>query len=118
MRQAVCKKNDLRPGEIMEATFGRIPIVVCRTSDGRFYAFANRCIHQGAPLAKGKLCGTSAPTDQVGEYNYVREGEILRCPWHGREFDVKNEGCMLADSKSRLRNFKVSVEVDEVVVYK
>lgn len=116
MKQVVCKKDALRPGELKQVTLGRLSIVVCRTSDGDFYAFSNRCIHQGAPISKGELCGTSAPTDTLGEYNYVKDGEILRCPWHGREFDVKDEGRMLADRKCKLSNFKVFVEGDEVFV--
>ncbi|WP_240511958.1 Rieske (2Fe-2S) protein [Paludifilum halophilum] len=118
MKQAVCKKNDLRPGGMMKATLGRMPIVVCRTLDGGFYAFSNQCIHQGAPMSEGVVCGASAPTDQPGEYRYVKEGEILRCPWHGREYDIKNEGRMLSDPNRRLPGFKVAIEGDDVVVSK
>lgn len=118
MKQVVCKKDAIRPGQLMEVMFNRLPVVVCRTLDDQFYAFSNRCVHQGAPMSKGSLCGTSAPTETLGEYNYVKEGEILRCPWHGREFDVKNEGRMLADEKCRLGKFQVSVEGDEIIIYK
>jgi nitrite reductase/ring-hydroxylating ferredoxin subunit len=118
MGEVVCRKSDLNAGEMMEASFGRHSIVVCRSSDDKYYAFLNRCIHQGAPMAKGKLCGAPEPTDKVGEYNFIKEGEILRCPWHGREFDIKNNGCMLADSRYKLRQFKVSVEGDKVIVSK
>jgi nitrite reductase/ring-hydroxylating ferredoxin subunit len=118
MRQVVGKKGEIKPGEMMESSLGKLSIVVCRTLDGEFYAFANKCIHQGASLAKGKLCGTSAQTDTVGEYNYCHEGEILRCPWHGREFDVKNEGRMLADPETKLPSFKVDLEGDDIVVSK
>ncbi|MBU8906305.1 Rieske (2Fe-2S) protein [Desertibacillus haloalkaliphilus] len=114
----VCKKTDLNPGEMMESTFGKHSIVVARASDGEYYAFLNRCIHQGAALSKGKICGAPEPTDNLGEYDFKREGDILRCPWHGREFDIKNEGCMLANSKFKLKNFKVKVEDENVIVYK
>jgi nitrite reductase/ring-hydroxylating ferredoxin subunit len=116
MKQIVCKKDELLPGGMIEATLGRVSIVVCRTTDGNFYAFANRCIHQGAPMSKGKICGAPAPTDTPGQYHYVREGEILRCPWHGREYDIKDGGRMLADPSLQLRDFKVWVEGDEVLV--
>jgi nitrite reductase/ring-hydroxylating ferredoxin subunit len=118
MRQVVCRKDDIQLGNMIEATLDRLSLVVCRTKDDRYYAFLNRCIHQGAPLSKGKLCGAPAPTETVGEYRFEKEGEILRCPWHGREFDVKNEGRMLADPRCKLRSFSVAVEGDEVVVYK
>lgn len=118
MREIVCKKEELRPGSMKEATLGRTPIVVCRTLDGDFFAYTNKCIHQGAPLSKGKLCGAAAPTDTPGKYSYENEGEILRCPWHGREFDIKNEGRMLADQNRKLPGFKVLIEGDDVVVSK
>jgi nitrite reductase/ring-hydroxylating ferredoxin subunit len=118
MREVACKTEDLQPGNIMETTLGRTPIVLCRTLDGTFHAYSNKCIHQGAPLSKGKLCGAAAPTDTHGEYCYIKEGEILRCPWHGREFDIKDEGRMLADPNRRLPGFKVSVEGQDVIVSK
>lgn len=116
MRVAVCKTYELAPGEMKESAIGKTPIVVCRTADGEFYALSNRCIHQGAPMSKGKICGATAPTDTPGEYRYSREGEILRCPWHGREYDIKQGGKMLADSRRKLPSFKVSIEGDNVVV--
>ncbi|MDQ0297960.1 nitrite reductase/ring-hydroxylating ferredoxin subunit [Salibacterium salarium] len=117
MEQTVCHKEDLQPGEMMESTLGKHSIVVCRASDGHYYAFLNRCIHQGAPLSKGKLCGAPAPTEHVGEYAFEKDGDILRCPWHSREFDIKNEGRMLVNEKFKIKNFNVTVENDEVIVY-
>ncbi|HEU5140259.1 MAG TPA: Rieske (2Fe-2S) protein [Bacillales bacterium] len=118
MKQVVCKKAELQPGEKMRTNLGRIPVVVCRTLDGEFYAFSNSCIHQGAPMSEGAICGATAPTDTPGDYRYEKEGEILRCPWHGREYDIKNEGRMLVDPSRRLPSFNVSIEEDKVVVSK
>src|SRR5690625_4515433 len=92
MSQVVCQKDDLQPGEIMEVTYKEKSIVLCRSKAGDFYAFLNRCLHQGAPLSEGKLCSTSAFTDTHGEYRTVKDGEILRCPWHGIEFDITDGG--------------------------
>ncbi|HET7579491.1 MAG TPA: Rieske (2Fe-2S) protein [Bacillales bacterium] len=118
MKQVVCKKDELHPGTMTTTMLGRIPVVVCRTLDGNFYAFSNQCIHQGAPMSKGIMCGASAPTDTPGEYRYEKESEILRCPWHGREYDIKKEGRMLADPNRKLPGFHVSVEENNVVVSK
>lgn len=116
-QQVICHQDDIKPGDMKEAELGRIPIVVCRTLDGEFYAFTNNCIHQGAPLAKGKICG-APQADTPGEYRYCQEGEILRCPWHGREFNIKDEGRMLANPKRKLPSFNVTIEDEHVVVYK
>lgn len=116
MRKVVCKQEEIEPGDMMEAKLGPIPIIVCRTPDGEFYALANRCLHQGAPLSEGVLCGAAAPTDSPGEYNYIKEGEVLRCPWHGIEYDIKSGGRMLADPHSKLKSFNVDIEEGDVVV--
>lgn len=118
MRKVVCKKEDIDPGKMKSASVGIIPIVVCRTNDGEFYAFANKCLHQGAPLSEGALVGDTERTDVHGKYEYIKDGEILRCPWHGLEYDIKNGGCMLADPQQHLRGFNVTIEDDDVVVYK
>ncbi|MFD2762048.1 Rieske (2Fe-2S) protein [Lentibacillus juripiscarius] len=118
MREVVCKKEDIDPGKMRSASLGKVPIVICRTKDGEFYAYANRCLHQGAPLSEGALCGDTKRTDVHGNYEYIRDGEILRCPWHGLEYDIKNDGCMLAEPQKKLRRFNVTIEDDHVVVYK
>ncbi|WP_059103069.1 Rieske (2Fe-2S) protein [Shouchella shacheensis] len=118
MQKVICQTDDLAPGEMLEAEFDGRPVVICRASDGEFHAFTNLCPHQGAPLGKGKLCGAPEPTDQIGEYNYQNEGNILRCPWHGREFHIKDHGRMLANPKYKLREYKLRVEDDTVTLYK
>jgi nitrite reductase/ring-hydroxylating ferredoxin subunit len=55
--------------------------------DERYYALRNTCPHAGARLCEGTLSGL-VTSGAPGEYSYAREGEILRCPWHGWEFDV------------------------------
>src|SRR4028118_1379162 len=75
---------------------------------GRIVAYRNVCPHAGAPVCQGKICGTTAPSD-VGEYILAREGEILRCPWHGWEFDLLN-GQHLVDEKMKLRAYEVETE--------
>lgn len=116
MSQIVCQKDDLQPGEIMEVTYKKKSIVLCRSKAGEFYAFLNRCLHQGAPLSEGKLCSTSAFTDTHGEYKTVKDGEILRCPWHGIEFDITDGGRVLADPRLKLRDFNVHVEGNDVIL--
>jgi nitrite reductase (NADH) small subunit len=79
---------------------------------GQFYAVKNTCPHMGAPLCKGKLTGTTrpvrAPDGRVG-MEWIREGEILRCPWHHWEFDLAT-GRTLFPSRQRVATYKVTVE--------
>jgi 3-phenylpropionate/trans-cinnamate dioxygenase ferredoxin subunit len=79
---------------------------------GTFYALRNSCPHQAAPLCLGSVKGmTIAPTP--GVYEYVREGEILRCPWHGWEFDLTNGRSIFNPHKVRVRAYPVTVEPDD-----
>ena len=55
---------------------------------GEFFGLFNRCPHQGGPMCEGILTGL-IESDEPGHYRYSRKGEILRCPWHGWEFDVR-----------------------------
>lgn len=77
--------------------------------NGEFYAIRNNCPHQGGPLCAGYLTGF-VMSDKPGEYTYTRRGEIVRCPWHGWEFDVKSGQSWFDPAKMRVRNYQVTVE--------
>jgi len=79
---------------------------------GTYYALRNRCPHQGAPLCLGNLKGTTLPS-APGEYIWAREGEILRCPWHGWEFDVTTGRSIFNPHKVLVKAYEVSVEGPE-----
>jgi nitrite reductase (NADH) small subunit len=81
---------------------------------GEFFALRNRCPHVGAPLCVGPLGGTTAAARPY-ESEWVREGEILRCPWHGWEFDVRR-GETVTRPVRRVKTYPVSVEDGMVVV--
>lgn len=76
--------------------------------NGDFYAIRNSCPHQGGPLCAGYLTGFVL-ADKPGEYTYTKRGEIVRCPWHGWEFDVKTGQSWFDPAKMRVRNYQVSV---------
>lgn len=76
---------------------------------GEYFALRNTCPHQGGPLCKGMLTGFLM-AEVPGEYSYTRQGEILRCPWHGWEFDVKTGQSWIDPEKTRVRTYPVSVE--------
>lgn len=81
---------------------------------GKFFALRNSCPHQGAPLCTGRLA--SFLTAMVpGAYEYSRAGEILRCPWHGWEFDVRTGQSWFDPAKVRVRQYAVTVEPDAEV---
>jgi nitrite reductase/ring-hydroxylating ferredoxin subunit len=76
--------------------------------NGEYFALRNRCPHQGGPLCEGRLAGYVDWTTP-GEYSYVRDGEILRCPWHGWEFDLRTGQSWFDPAGTRVRAYPVTV---------
>ncbi len=76
---------------------------------GAFHALRNRCPHQGAPLCRGSVKGTALPS-APGEYVWARDGEILRCPWHGWEFDLLTGRSVFNPHRVRVKAYEVSIE--------
>lgn len=75
--------------------------------DGCLYAVRNQCPHKGAPLCRGKLGSTYRPVGAGGEpFEEVLCNRVLRCPWHGWEFDVVS-GKGLYDARGRVRTYPV-----------
>ncbi|WP_194841245.1 Rieske (2Fe-2S) protein [Salinibacillus xinjiangensis] len=115
-KHVLCDKEKLEIGDKEIFQVGRISIVLIRTEDG-FHAMRNVCPHQGGPLGKGALQGAALPSD-VGEYCYDKKRDVLYCPWHHWDFDVKN-GCSIRNPESvKVKTYKVSVEEESVVLYK
>lgn len=112
-KYVVAKASDIAPGEhkLVEAG-GRSIGVYC--IGGAFYALRNVCPHQGAELCKG-LVKPYVGSDGPGSFVYEREGEIVRCPWHQWEFDIKT-GCMVVDPALRTKSYEVTVEQFDVSV--
>ena len=106
MKAVVCAAEELAKGHMRPAKLGPFPIVVVRTPDGSLFALLDKCLHQGGPLSRGRL--------GVDDYRFERSGEILRCPWHGYEYDVR-DGRLLADPSRHLGTFTVR-EVDGNIV--
>ncbi len=77
--------------------------------NGEYFALLNRCPHQAGPLCKGNIHGFLRP-GAVGEYDYSRPGEIVRCPWHGWEFDVRTGQSWFDPKAVRVRRYEVTVE--------
>jgi nitrite reductase (NADH) small subunit len=93
---------------------GALPVVVIRTADGELHAFVDKCVHQAARLSRGRL-HSGIDGEEVGEYR-PQEGEIIvKCPWHGYEYDVRS-GCALFDRRRRLRKVAVEESDGRIVV--
>ena len=82
---------------------------------GSYYALQNHCPHQGAPVCMGDIDGTNLPS-HPNEYRWGRKGEILRCPWHGWEFEIST-GQSLFEPQIKLKTFVVEVEGSKIIIH-
>ena len=115
----VGKPEDIQPGERQIVMVAQRSIGIFNVN-GTFYALKNVCIHDQAPVCLGEARGVgevngaylpSAPD----EYIWGMEGQVLRCPWHGWEFDIAT-GCSLFDPQTKLTTYPVSVENGRILV--
>ena len=68
--------DELPEGRVKTVTAG-IHSMAMTHIDGEYHAMANHCPHQGGPLGEGSI-----EKDKDGKC-------MLRCPWHGWDFDPK-----------------------------
>jgi nitrite reductase (NADH) small subunit len=81
-----------------------------------FFAVSDRCPHMGASMCTGSLSGTflaAPPTELV----YGRDDRVIRCPWHGWEFDLESGRSLLEPQRFGLRTFLVTQDDGVVVLH-
>lgn len=86
---------------------------------GKFYAWKNRCPHQGGPVCQGRTFNlveevVDATNCSHGR-TYNEEKLNIVCPWHGAEFDIET-GRGVGGSLWSLQPVKVYVEAGEVMI--
>jgi nitrite reductase/ring-hydroxylating ferredoxin subunit len=107
-KHVVGRASEIPPGErkIVEVAGRTIGVF---NVHGSYYALRNSCPHQLAPLCRGTVTGTTLPS-MPGEYIWARDGEIVRCPWHGWEFDLTTGHSVFNPHRLRVKTYKVTVE--------
>jgi len=100
-----------RVAELDELPAGRVKTVTAGTHsmalthiDGEYTAMENRCPHQGGPLGEGSI--------EVGSDGSC----MLRCPWHGWDFDPKTGRPPGGHEDSGQELFPVQVREDGIYV--
>jgi nitrite reductase (NADH) small subunit len=90
-RVKVLELAALPPGEVALVSVDGEDVAVLRRGD-EILAIGNQCPHQGGSLADGFV-----------------EGDIVTCPLHGWEFDLRSGACMTIPGESVPR-YAVMVE--------
>ena len=113
-KHVVAAATELPPGSRKLVNVRGRPIAVFNLG-GEYFGLLNRCPHQGGHLCEGLV--TSAVTaDRPGEYRLSRHGEIIRCPWHGWEFDIRTGQSYCDPKRFRAKAYPVNVEPGASVV--
>jgi 3-phenylpropionate/trans-cinnamate dioxygenase ferredoxin subunit len=113
-RHVVAPTSDIPPGNRKLFTVRGRPIAIFNL-DGEYFGLLNRCPHQGGSLCEGVTTGL-LESDEPGHYTYTRKGEILRCPWHGWEFDIRTGQSYCDPEKIRTKSYDVAAEKGAKVV--
>lgn len=109
-RHVVCPASELQPGERQLIEVRGLPHEIgVFNVGGEFYALANVCPHQLAPLCKGPITG-EVTADEVGDYDVRRTGEVIRCPWHGWKFNITDGTSVFNPHAVRTRSYQATVE--------
>lgn len=106
--------GEIMPGDRKIVSIAGKSIGVFHLPDG-YVAVLNVCPHELAPVCLGNVTGTTLPSRPGEPMCWDREGEILTCPWHGWEFDLKT-GKALADRR-KLKQFEVRAIDGSIQVY-
>src|SRR5579871_4010641 len=93
----VAEVAELPPGEGKVVEAGRQELALFNV-DGTFYCIDNSCPHREGPLGEGWL-----------------EGEVVTCPWHAWQFNVRT-GEETYNSGLCVRRFPCKVEEGTVLV--
>lgn len=114
-RYEICRVDELPPGsrKIVEIRGRSIGILNVK---GVYYAVRNKCPHKGAPLCEGTVGGTFIPSEPH-EYVYGLEARILRCPWHGWEFDLATGRSLFDSARVRVKLYRVTVQDGLVILH-
>ena len=114
-RYVVARRDELPPGARRIVKVGRREVGVFNIG-GSLKAIANICPHHQAPLALGPVDGVVTARG-VGDYEFGRENQIVRCPWHSFEFDLDTGRCLPVPELYRVAVYPAGWEGDEAVVY-
>lgn len=114
MRHWVARQSEMPLNQFLVLELDGRLVGVVRTRRGVF-AVRNSCPHQAAPICHGRITGTNLPS-RPGELRYGRRDELVRCPWHGFEFQLADGQSAFGTTRKRLVTYPVILDGDDVYV--
>jgi nitrite reductase (NADH) small subunit len=115
----VCAEDEIPEGGVRILKSGATQEIGVYRHRGEFYAYQNRCIHQGGPVCEGELVPRvediiDADKQWKGQ-RFVEDDIHIVCPWHAYEFKLKTGACA-SDPKLHLKRFEVARREGQIYV--
>ncbi len=102
-RHVIGEVSDFAEREVRRVEVAGKGLCLVRVGED-FFALADRCPHGGARLSSGRLSG-EVVSDGPGHYRVCRMNEMLKCPWHGWEYDLRTGQSWSDPQSTRTRAF-------------
>jgi 3-phenylpropionate/trans-cinnamate dioxygenase ferredoxin subunit len=83
--------------------------------DGTFYALRDVCPHQGARLSGGVVVGW-LEADGPGCYRFDPKRQLVKCPWHGWEYELATGQSWYKPESDRVRAYDVFVQTGRTLL--
>lgn len=96
----VARVSEVGPGTSKRVYLGSEAIALFNVN-GKVYAVNDRCTHGRASLSEGRVDPATC---------------ILRCPWHGGEFEIATGKPVASPVKVPIKTYDVEVRGDEILV--
>ena len=107
MKHAACSEDELIRSPVIPVNVDGRDVAVCRLPTGEIRAIRDVCPHRQAKLSRGKLLQALGAAD-VGLYA-MTDTYVLRCPYHGYEFDLATGRCLGDPEKVRVKTYHATV---------
>ena len=88
---------DVAPGSGIVASVDEKEYAIFNIN-GAFHVIDNTCLHRGGPLGEGEV-----------------EGEIVTCPWHAWQYNVKTGACLTKEGL-KVACYDVTVDAGEIKI--
>jgi 3-phenylpropionate/trans-cinnamate dioxygenase ferredoxin subunit len=113
-KYVIGKAGEVPVGSRKAVTVAGRDIVVFNI-DGEYFGLVDRCPHRGAKLSEGMLVGR-IESRGFGDYCLSAPGTMVRCPWHGWEYDLRTGRSFCDPDTVRARGYEIESVPGQTVI--
>ena len=106
-KHIAAKVEDIPPGTRVSVEVAGRKVAIFNV-DGEYFGLRDACPHMGGMLSEGVVIGL-VEANKPGCYSYSRGGEIVRCPWHGWEFDLRTGKSRFDPKRWKTHSYDIEV---------